>query len=120
MALPRTKTLGIQDLVMARVFPSATAVDAVRMVCPIAGYIERVLFVRGGVHSATEDMLLIMPGGNTTFTLATGGALRDTDIFECSKSPEFLVDAAGLIHMQSTGSPSQTTPIGVFFVIKRQ
>ncbi len=118
MPLPRTKTLGMQDVTLSATIDSITTAQTIWLVSPISGYVERVLAVRGGAHDSTEVITLTI-GANAaqTVTMVTGGAALDVDAFELSGQPE--IAAGESIKLVSTGSPVETTKVGLLVVIKR-
>ena len=123
MPLPRTKTMGMQDLVLSGVFPSATADGASLIwVSPIDGWVERVLCVRGGTHSAPEIYgITIGANSQLVVTGANGGAAGDVDQFELgANGSDSSVAAGGLINIVISGDPAGATPIGVFLVVRRR
>ena len=121
MPIPRTRTMGMQDVVLSTRIASATAVETLRMVSPIAGCLERVLFVRGGTHSATESIVVTVDGvALAAFVLVITGAARDVDVLELPSPGTVEIPAGGVIKIVNTGSPTQATPIGIFAIVRRQ
>ncbi len=120
MPLPRTRTIGMQDVVLSQQIASATAAETLRLVSPIDGRVERVLFCRGGVHSSTE-VVNVTVGPNTAIpaTLATGGAVRDVDDFTLFPAADTYVRAGEEMKIVNTGTPTETTLIGISVVVKR-
>lgn len=120
MPIPRTRTLQNHDLVLSTRFASATTAETVRVVSPVAGFVERILFVRGGSHDSTEAITATIHGtAQSAFTLATGGAALTVDAQEIPYGSNNEIAAGGVVKLVSTGSPAETTNIGAFVVIRR-
>ena len=117
MPLPRTRTIDNQDVVLSNRFASAATAETLRLVSPIAGFVERIHFVRGGAHDATEVVTTTIRGTANAVTLVTGGAVRDVDTQELGQAQ--AIGAGEAVAIVSTGSPAETTIIGVFVVIRR-
>lgn len=120
MPLARTKTVGMEDIVLSAVVASATTAELLRVVCPIDGMLQRVLLVRGGAHTAGETVIISINGlVATAVVLPSGGAIRTCDTIELTQNSLARVNAGGVISFQTTGTPPETTSIGVFFVVQR-
>lgn len=120
MPLPRVRTMGMQDVVLSQQIASATTAETLRLVSPIDGRVERVLFCRGGVHSSTEVVAITVASGMAiAATLVTGGAARDVDDFTLFPAVDTQIRAGAEIKIVNTGTPTQTTPIGISVVVKR-
>lgn len=120
MSLPRTRTMEMQDVVLSQTIASATDVETLFLVSPIDGRVERVLFCRGGVHSSTEVVTLTI-GSNSDIavTLANGGAVRDVDDFTLTPVADTDIRRGEEIKIVNTGTPTETTLIGISVVVKR-
>ena len=54
MPIPRVRSMHMGDIALSVLIPSVTTATTLRVVSPVAGWLERIIAVREGVHSATE------------------------------------------------------------------
>lgn len=120
MPIPRTRTMAMHDFVLRSQLASATTAETVRVVSPVAGFVERVFAIRAGAHSSTEALTLTVNGNGQVITLATAGGAGDVDEFELGRNGDVQVPAGGVISILSTGTPTQTTPVALVFVVRGQ
>lgn len=119
MPLPRTRTMGMQDILLSIRIPSIADATTRRLVTPISGYIERVIAVRGSAIDAPEPLFIAALEGINAVIMPTGGAAGDVDTFELGEITTSVVAAGELIVVFNTGDPIETTPLNVYLVIRR-
>lgn len=121
MPLPRTRTFGMQDVVLSVEFASATVAATGFVVSPIHGYVERILVVRASAHSAPQQWSFTI-GDNPAKARngANGGAERDVDSFEFPEGSANGIAAGGAVAVFHNGVPAETTKLAVFVVIRRK
>lgn len=122
MALPRTKTLELQDVILCQTINSVGTATVRHVVSPIAGYVERIMVCKGGAHSsggaADYDFTI---GLNSSFAISgsSGGAALDVDSFEFTPD-KYAIGAGERIILDNNGNNSETEAIGITVVIKRR
>ena len=99
-------------------FASAAVTTVSRVVAPFDGWIERVYMARGGVHDS-ENIITIDAGATPkTYTMVTGGAAGDVDAFENVQEEDTRITAGTPILIGNAGTPTESTQIAVYLVIR--
>ena len=111
--------MGMQDTVLSASIPSINVATQRWHVCPVNGFIERVIAVRGSALSVPGFVTITASGSSLGVTMPSGGAAGDVDTFEFGQNDDTRIAAGEVIDVNNSGGPAETTPLNIYLVIRR-